>query len=73
MVSIFHKELERKVENKKLIDEDGGHEALDQNQIRTSSGDPIENWAYRISPHDQFTFISLLYHKNKGWWDGRGA
>ena len=26
MVSIFHKELERKVENKKLIDEDGGHE-----------------------------------------------
>lgn len=27
MVSIFHKELERKVENKKLIDEDGGHEA----------------------------------------------
>ena len=27
MASIFHKELERKVENKKLIDEDGGHEA----------------------------------------------
>ena len=27
MVSIFHKELERRVENKKLVDEDGGHEA----------------------------------------------
>lgn len=23
-----------------------------KNQIRTSNGDPIENWAYRISPRD---------------------
>ena len=69
MVSIFYKELERKVENKKLIDKDGGHEAYDQNQIRTSNGDPIE----KLSIPDQSTWISLLYHKNKGWWDGRGA
>ena len=51
MVSIFHKELERKVENKKLIDEDGGHEAYDQNQIRISNGDPIE----KLSIPDQST------------------
>ena len=37
MVSIFHKELERKVENKKLIDEDGGHEP----KIKTKSELPM--------------------------------